>query len=189
MIKKLRQDTLKEICFLSGPATKDYLHDMAICQQYASLNRVTMANQILKGMFGKTLKEYEYFQTVHNYINFDDNIIRKGAISAKKGERVLIPLNMRDGAILGIGKGNTDWNCSAPHGAGRILSRSRAKDVLTLEEFEQSMQGIYTTSVSTSTLDESPMAYKPKEAILSVIGETVDVLEVIKPVYNFKASE
>lgn len=159
---------------------------MKICQEYANLNREIMANIILKKMFDKNLKDFSYFHTIHNYINFEDNIMRKGAISAYEGEKVLIPINMRDGSILGIGKGNTDWNYSAPHGAGRLMSRSEAKENISLEEFQKSMAGIYTTSVNESTLDESPMAYKPIESILANIGETVEV-EVIKPIYNFKA--
>lgn len=127
------------------------------------------------------------FETIHNYINFNDNITRKGAISAQKGERVLIPLNMRDGCILGVGKGNEDWNCSAPHGAGRLYSRGTAKQILTMEEFEASMEGIYTTSVTEGTLDESAMAYKPIDEILDKVGDTVDIIDILKPIYNFKA--
>lgn len=177
----------KELCFLTGRYRKEYLHDMEICQEYAILNRETMANILLKKIFNKSLDKFEHFHTIHNYINFKDNIMRKGAISAYEGEKVLIPINMRDGAILGIGKGNSDWNYSAPHGAGRLMSRSKAKENISLEEFQKSMAGIYTTSVNESTLDESPMAYKPIESILANIGETVEVIEVIKPIYNFKA--
>lgn len=177
----------KELCFLTGKYRKEYLHDMKICQEYANLNREIMANIILKKMFDKNLKDFSYFHTIHNYINFEDNIMRKGAISAYEGEKVLIPINMRDGSILAVGKGNSDWNYSAPHGAGRLMSRSEAKENISLEEFQKSMAGIYTTSVDESTLDESPMAYKPIESILANIGETVEVIEVIKPIYNFKA--
>ena len=160
---------------------------MKICQKYASLNRQTMADSIVKGIFGKKLDEFSWFETVHNYINFKDNIIRKGSISAYEGEKLLIPINMRDGSILGIGKGNPDWNYSAPHGAGRLLSRTEAKESLNLEEFKESMKGIYSTSVHKGTLDESPQAYKPIEDILDSLSETVDVIDIIKPIYNFKA--
>jgi len=129
------------------------------------------------------------FETIHNYIEHDTNMVRKGAISAKAGERVLIPTNMRDGCIIGIGKGNVDWNCSAPHGAGRLMSRSKAKALISMDEYEQSMEGIYTTSVNRSTIDESPMAYKPMDEILENIRDTVKVERIIRPVYNFKASE
>ena len=135
------------------------------------------------------MNDVDVFQTIHNYIDHDTNIVRKGAISAKAGEKVLIPINMRDGCIIGIGKGNDDWNQSAPHGAGRIMSRSKAKEMVSLEEFQHSMDGIYTTSVSVSTLDESPMVYKPIDEIISNIKDTVDILKIIKPIYNFKAAE
>lgn len=177
----------KELCFLSGDYRKDYLNDMNICQEYAVLNRNTMADIILKKLFGKGFDEFEAFSTTHNYINFKDNIIRKGSISAYEGEKVLIPLNMRDGSIIAIGKGNTDWNYSAPHGAGRIMSRTKAKEKVNLEEFKASMEGIFTTSVTEATIDEAPMVYKPKEEILQNISETVDIIEIIKPIYNFKA--
>lgn len=130
-----------------------------------------------------------YFECIHNYIDHDSNIVRKGAISAKLGEKVLIPINMRDGCILGAGRGNDDWNCSAPHGAGRLMSRSKAKETLSLNDYSASMSGIYTTSVSEETIDEAPMAYKPIEEIMGCIKDTVDILAVLKPVYNFKASE
>lgn len=165
-----------------------YLHDMKLCQEFAVKNRRFIANRIIHQM---EWREYvrEIFQTIHNYIDHDTNIVRKGAISAKKGERLLIPINMRDGCIIGIGKGNEEWNCSAPHGAGRIMSRSKAKENITLEEFRKSMQGIYTTSVNQSTIDESPMAYKPIWEIVANIQDTVEIEKIIKPVYNFKASE
>lgn len=177
----------KGLCFLSGDYRKDYLNDMNICQEYAVLNRNTMADIILKKLLGKGFEEFESFSTIHNYINFKDNIIRKGSISAYEGEKVLIPLNMRDGSIIAIGKGNPDWNYSAPHGAGRIMSRTKAKEKVNLEEFKASMEGIFTTSVTEATLDEAPMVYKPKEEILQNISETVDIIEIIKPIYNFKA--
>ncbi len=162
----------KELCFLTGKYRKEYLHDMEICQKYAQLNRETMANIILDKMFNESLEDFEHFNTVHNYIDFKDNIIRKGAISAYKGEKVLIPINMKDGSILAIGKGNPDWNYSAPHGAGRLMSRSTAKNNITLEEFQKAMAGIYTTSVKISTIDEAPMAYKPIEEIINNIQDT-----------------
>ena len=160
---------------------------MNICQEYAVLNRKCMADIILKKMFDKGIDEFEHFTTIHNYINFKDNIIRKGAISAYKDEKILIPLNMKDGSIIAIGKGNEKWNYSAPHGAGRLMSRTKAKENIDLDEFKKSMEGIFTTSVSENTIDEAPMAYKPKEEIISAISDTAEVLEIIKPVYNFKA--
>ena len=177
----------KELCFLSGKYREEYLHDMNICQEYAVLNRNTIADIILKRMFNKSLSDYESFNTTHNYINFKDNIIRKGSVSAYKGEKLLIPINMRDGSLICIGKGNENWNYSAPHGAGRLMSRTKAKEVLNLEEFKDSMKGIYTSSVSENTLDEAPMVYKPMEEIVNNIQETVEILEIIKPIYNFKA--
>lgn len=177
----------KELCYLTGENREDYLHDMRICQQYAVLNRNTIAETILDVM------GWWYplvgFETIHNYIDMETNMVRKGAISANSGELLLIPINMRDGCIIGRGKGNEDWNCSAPHGAGRIMSRSKAKEQVTLEEFENSMKGIYTTSVGQSTIDEAPMVYKSMEEIVTHIGDTVDVITIIKPIYNFKASE
>lgn len=179
----------RELSYLTGKHRETYLHDMKLCQEFAGTNRRTMQEIIAYYMGWKTTKETERFQTIHNYIEHDTNMVRKGAISAKAGEKVLIPINMRDGCIIGIGKGNKDWNCSAPHGAGRIMSRSKAKETVSLEEFEQSMQGIYTTSVNRSTIDESPMAYKPIEEIVANIQDTVEIVKFIKPIYNFKASE
>ena len=179
----------KELSYLTGKHREMYLHDMKLCQEFAKVNRVAIADQILIHSFGHFTDFYNTFETIHNYIEHDTNIVRKGAISAKEGETVLIPINMRDGCIIGRGKGNTDWNYSAPHGAGRIMSRSKAKETVSLEEFEQSMQGIYTTSVNRSTIDESPMAYKPIEEIVANIQNTVEIVKVIKPIYNFKASE
>ena len=175
----------KELCYLEDKNREDYLHDMAICQDYADLNRKTMANIILERM---NLKPLSSFSTIHNYIDLETNIVRKGAIRAKKDEIVLIPMNMRDGCIIAKGKGNEDWNESAPHGAGRLMSRSKAKEMLSLEEFKETMKGIYTTCVNTFTLDESPMAYKPMGEILSYIQDTVDIVQIIKPVYNFKSN-
>lgn len=159
---------------------------MEICQKYAVLNRNTIASIILDAMNWKSLGGFE---TIHNYIEIESNMVRKGAISAKDGELLLIPINMRDGSIIGKGKGNSDWNCSAPHGAGRIMSRSKAKETLSIEEFKETMKDIFTTSVNQSTIDESPMAYKPMDEIVNNIKGTVDIIKVIKPIYNFKASE
>ncbi|OLS02374.1 RtcB family protein [Tissierella creatinophila] len=183
----LKPDYPKNLCYLTGEYREKYIHDMRICQEYASLNRQTMASTIVQELFGKGLEEFSWFETVHNYINFKDNIIRKGAISAYEGEKVLIPINMRDGSILGRGKGNPDWNYSAPHGAGRLLSRSEAREKIDLEEFKESMKGIYSTSVHQGTLDESPKAYKKIEDILDFLNETVEIIDIIKPIYNFKA--
>ncbi|KRQ86433.1 RNA-splicing ligase RtcB [Caloramator mitchellensis] len=179
----------KDLCFLSGDFREKYLHDMDICQRYATLNRKTIANIILNRLFKKSIDEFEHFETIHNYINFKDNIIRKGSISAYKGEKVIIPMNMRDGSLICIGKGNPDWNYSAPHGAGRIMSRNKAKELLSMNDFKESMKGIYTTSVSENTLDEAPMAYKPMEEIVNNIKDTVEIVKIIKPIYNFKAAE
>lgn len=189
---KKKYDNLKpkypeELCFLVGEDRLQYLHDMNLCQEYADLNRETIANIILGEMFDKSTESFKHFHTVHNYINFEDNIIRKGAISAKNKEKVLIPINMREGSILARGKGSEDWNFSAPHGAGRIMSRGEAKDNIKLEEFKESMKGIYTSSVNEGTIDEAPMAYKPIREIIDNIGDTVEVLDIIKPIYNFKA--
>lgn len=177
-------DIPKELCYLTGRDREHYLHDMVICQEYADFNRKVMADIILSKM---EINPLNSFTTRHNYIDMNKNIIRKGAISAEKDEKVIIPLNMRDGSIIAIGKGNEDWNYSAPHGAGRILSRRAAKKQLSMDEFIKSMNGIYTTSLSESTLDESPMAYKPMQEIIAYIKDTVEIIDIIKPVYNFKA--
>lgn len=175
----------EELCYLEGKYREMYLHDMEICQKYASCNRKQIAEQILLKMgLSTTLPNFE---TIHNYISFEDNIVRKGAISAKKGEKVLIPINMRDGSIIAVGKGNEDWNNSAPHGAGRIMSRHKAKETFKLEEFKESMKNIYTTSVVEETIDEAPFVYKPMQEIIDNIQDTVEIEKVIKPVYNFKA--
>lgn len=181
----------KELCYLEGQDREDYLHDMKICQEYARINRETIMQLIVATYFDVSALYYPWnkFHTVHNYISFEDNIVRKGAISAKKGEKVLIPMNMKDGCIIAIGKGNEDWNSSAPHGAGRIMSRIQAKKTFKLEDFEKSMDGIYTTSVSEDTLDEAPMVYKPMDEIIKNIGDTVEIVKIIKPIYNFKAKE
>jgi RNA-splicing ligase RtcB len=153
-------------------------------QRYASVNRRTIADILLRNA---GLTEESSFETIHNYIDFNRMILRKGAVSAEKGEKLLIPMNMRDGALICTGKGNPDWNYSAPHGAGRLMSRTEAKNKLSIDEFKKQMQGIYTTSVSKSTIDEAPGAYKPMEEIMEMISDTVDVIDILKPVYNFKA--
>jgi len=165
---------------------EEYLHDMNICQQYATLNRRTMADIILNAM---SLHEVNSFHTIHNYIDTEAKILRKGAISAKDGELLIIPMNMRDGSLLCRGKGNPDWLFSAPHGAGRLMSRSKAKETLSMTDFKESMKDVYTTSVCVETIDEAPMAYKPMQEIMDCIEPTVEILEVIKPLYNFKAKE
>jgi RNA-splicing ligase RtcB len=175
-----------ELCYLYGSFMEDYLHDIAICQEFALRNREKMA-QILLEKTGLTA--LESFQTIHNYIDVEERILRKGAVSAKAGEKLLIPINMRDGSLICVGKGNEDWNCSAPHGAGRLMSRSTAFEQLTMEEYEIQMAGIYTTCVNPSTLDESPMAYKSMDEIIANIGPTADIIAHIKPIYNFKAAE
>ncbi len=176
----------EDLCYLSGRYLDDYLHDVVICQAFARRNREKMAEIILERT-GMT--SGESFHTIHNYIDTDEMILRKGAIAAHDGEKVLIPINMRDGSILAVGKGNPEWNFSAPHGAGRIMSRSKAKENLSLDEYREAMRGIYTTSVSEDTLDEAPMAYKSLDDIIDVIRESVDIIDVMKPIYNFKASD
>ena len=183
--RKKTNDIPKELCYLTGKYRDDYIYDMKICQRFAKQNRLMIALKIMLSMGWYSI---DLFETVHNYID-ESNMIRKGAISAKKGEKVLIPINMRDGSLLCVGKGNEDWNCSAPHGAGRIMSRSKARESISMESFRESMIGIYTTSVCESTIDESPMAYKSMNEIINNIKDTVDILDVLKPVYNFKASE
>lgn len=174
----------KDLAFLSGSDFDDYLNDMALVQKFAVLNRKTMADIIIKEM---GFNESERFETIHNYIDFKRMILRKGAVSAEYGEKLLIPINMRDGSLICVGKGNEDWNFSAPHGAGRLMSRSKAKELINLEEYELSMNGIYSTSVCQSTLDEAPQAYKPMEEIVQAIEPTVDIIDIIKPEYNFKS--
>ncbi len=175
-----------QLAFLEGQDRDDYLRDMKFAQKYASLNRTIIAKKICEHL-GESFESLFHFETVHNYINFDDLMIRKGAVSAQKGEKLVIPINMRDGSIIAIGKGNEAYNYSAPHGAGRLLSRKMAIEKLSLEAFQNEMQGIYSSSITVKTLDESPMAYKPIEMILKYIEETVDVVEIIRPLYNFKA--
>lgn len=176
----------QELTYVEGPLFDDYLHDMKIIQHFAMLNRKAMSEVILNGM---NLHERERFTTIHNYIDTDEMILRKGAVSARKGEKLLIPINMRDGSLICIGKGNEEWNCSAPHGAGRLMSRKAAFARLSLEKFREEMAGIYSTCVTADTLDESPMAYKNMEDIVSQIEPTVEIVKRIRPIYNFKASE
>ncbi len=175
-----------EMAYVSGKLFEDYIHDMRIVQQFAVLNRQAMIEEIVKGL---GLHIVDRFTTIHNYIDIENMILRKGAVSAQKGEKLLIPINMKDGSLICLGKGNEDWNCSAPHGAGRLLSRGKARATLSVEEFERQMEGIFTTSVNRSTLDESPMAYKSIEDIVDNITPTVEIIKRIKPIYNFKASE
>ena len=176
----------EDLCYVYGEHMEKYLHDVELCQQFAKLNRETIAGVLLErtGVTGT-----EGFHTIHNYIDTKEMILRKGAIAAHKGEKVLIPINMRDGSVLAIGKGNPEWNFSAPHGAGRIMSRMQAKAQLSIDDYKKAMDGVYTTSISQDTLDEAPMAYKSLSDILDVIGDTVDIVDVMKPVYNFKAAE
>ena len=174
----------KSLCYVSGQAFKDYIHDMEIVQKHAELNRKYIADTVIEKMGWHVCEE---FQTIHNYIDTKNLILRKGSVSARDGEKLIIPINMRDGSLICVGKDNPDWNYSAPHGAGRILSRSEAKDAVGIDEFRESMKGIYSSSVMESTIDESPMAYKPMEEIMGNIKDTVDIVKVIKPVYNFKA--
>lgn len=176
----------RQLAYVSGDLFRQYIHDMKIVQEYAELNRKAMMDEIVKGM---KLHVVEQFTTIHNYIDTDAMILRKGAVSAKDGEKLLIPMNMRDGSLICTGKGNDDWNQSAPHGAGRLMSRSKAKESFTVSEFKKQMDGIYTTSVNKDTLDECPMAYKGMDDIVNNIKDTVRIDKVIKPIYNFKAGE
>lgn len=199
----------KDLSSIEGQYREDYLHDMEICQNFAHYNRLEIASEILDNLFGANqftlvnikLLDFEtakkvnvstslaYFESIHNYISFEDNIVRKGAISSRKEEIVIIPMNMRDGCIIGIGKGNDDWNQSAPHGAGRIMSRIKAKETFSIDEYKESMKDIYTTSVNEDTIDEAPFVYKPMQEIIDNISDTVDIIKIIKPIYNFKASD
>jgi RNA-splicing ligase RtcB len=191
-LKGIKKEKIrKELAYLEGKNFDNYIHDMKLVQQYATLNREAIVDVIIRAMnkVGQPMTVVEKFTTIHNYIDTDTMILRKGAISAKLGEKVLIPMNMRDGSLICEGLGNKDWNTSAPHGAGRIMSRSKAKSELKLEDFQSTMKDVYSTTVNRSTLDEAPMAYKPMEEIISNIGETVKILKRIKPLYNFKASE
>ena len=210
--KQNKPELPNELCYLTGKYREDYLHDMKICQIFASDNRICIAKQILCNYFELPYyqgcnsvrlrpeptpntfytqdivdKDFYYFETIHNYISFEDNLVRKGAIRANEGERVIIPINMRDGSIIAVGKGNEDWNNSAPHGAGRLMSRKKAKETFNLEEFKKSMADIYSTSVLEETIDEAPFAYKPIQEIIDNIQDTVEIEKIIKPIYNFKA--
>ena len=176
----------KDLAYVEGKLFEDYIHDMKITQQFAMLNRKAMVDVIMMGM-GFTA--VESFTTIHNYIDTDAMILRKGSVSAMAGEKLLIPINMRDGSLICVGKGNQDWNCSAPHGAGRLMSRRAAFNALSMEEFKREMEGIYTTCVLPDTLDESPMAYKSMDEIIDQIGPTAEIVERIRPVYNFKAAD
>ena len=176
----------EDLCYVYGSYFEDYLHDVEICQEFAVRNRELIAEILLErtGLSGEG-----GFHTIHNYIDTDEMILRKGAIAAHDGEKVLIPINMRDGSVLAVGKGNQEWNYSAPHGAGRVMSRKKAKASLSMEDYEAAMEGIYTTSVNENTLDEAPSAYKSLDDIIGVIRDSVDVIEIMKPIYNFKASD
>ncbi len=176
----------KALCYLEGDLMQEYLHDMKIMQKYASLNRLAMVDVILRGM---NMKAVESFCTIHNYIDMDSMILRKGAVSSNDRQKLIIPINMRDGSLICVGKGNPDWNNSAPHGAGRLFGRKAARERFSMNEFKESMQGIYTTSVHKDTLDECPMAYKSMEAITEHIDPTVSIEKIIRPIYNFKAGE
>lgn len=189
-IKALKNQVLTNIpyalAYVSDDLFEDYIHDMQIVQHFAMLNRKAMADEIIRGM---KLEVAEQFTTIHNYIDTDHRILRKGAVSAMQGEKLLIPINMRDGSLICLGKGNEDWNYSAPHGAGRLMSRTQAKNTFTVSEFKKQMKDVYTTSVNKETLDECPMAYKDMTEIVQNIGPTAEILKIIKPIYNYKASE
>lgn len=180
-----RTKTPPEFCYFEGAETEAYIHDMRICQEFASRNRRKIADDILKHL---GIVKAESFETLHNFID-EEGIVRKGAIPAHKGQKLLIPMNMRDGCLIVTGKGNPDWNFSAPHGAGRLISRGEAKELFTVEEYEQAMEGIFTTSANASTIDESPMAYKPADEIMKLIEPTVQIEKIIRPIYNFKAGK
>lgn len=173
-----------DFAYCEGDLFTNYIHDMKIMQEYAKYNRLAILDEILNHL---NISAINIFTTLHNYIDMDNMILRKGAVSAQKGEKLIIPMNMRDGSLICIGKGNSDWNYSAPHGAGRLLNRSEAKELISLEEYKNSMSGIYTTSVNQSTIDESPMAYKPMQEIIENVQDTVEIECIIKPLYNFKA--
>lgn len=189
-IKELKKQNAipfsKELAYVEGILFNDYIHDMKLAQKYAVLNRKAMTDVIISGM-GWTIAES--FTTIHNYIETENMILRKGAVSAQKGEKLLIPINMRDGSLICIGKGNPDWNCSAPHGAGRLMSRKQAYSQLSMETYQKEMDGIFSTCITPETLDESPMAYKNIEEIISQISPTAEIVKQIRPIYNFKASE
>ena len=189
----------KDLCYLENNDMKEYLDDIKVCYTYSRLSRKRMAKAILEGIFNSVVVDgdeficdgvtLESFETLHNYIDIENGIIRKGAISAKKDEIVLIPINMRDGSLICKGLGNEDWNCSAPHGAGRLMSRKKAKETLSIEEYKETMKNVYSSTVELSTIDEAPQAYKPIEEIKECIKPTVEILEQIIPIYNFKATD
>lgn len=185
-LSKLKPNMVdKELAHLDGVDFEHYIHDMEIVQRYASTNRHLILNSICKNM---DIFTYDYIETIHNYIDIENMILRKGAVSAQKGEKLIIPMNMRDGSLICIGKGNPDWNYSAPHGAGRLMSRAKAKENISMQDFKQSMSDVYTTSVCEETLDEAPQAYKSADEIMSLIGDTVEIVDIVKPIYNFKAN-
>ena len=187
-LKKMKKTTSipKPLAYVEGELFEQYIHDMKIAQRFAELNRKAMMDVIVKKM---GFHVEEQFTTIHNYIDIENMVLRKGAVSAQEGEKLIIPINMRDGSLICIGKGNPDWNWSAPHGAGRLMSRSAAKESFTVSEFKKQMEGIYSTSVNRSTLDESPMAYKSIDDIVGNIDPTVEIVSRIRPIYNFKAGE
>ena len=189
MNAQIKTQIPKDLAYVSGYLFDDYINDMRIMQHFAMLNRKAMINTISIGLHLKKEEIVDQFTTIHNYIDTENMILRKGAVSAQKGEKLLIPINMRDGSLICLGKGNEDWNCSAPHCAGRVMSRMKAKKELSMEEFKAEMSGIYSTTVTKETLDEAPMAYKTMDDIVANIGPTADILNVIKPIYNFKAAE
>lgn len=176
----------KDLCYLTGSDMKDYIHDMKIMNEFARANRQKMADIIISNMGWHIA---EQFTTTHNYVDTEHMILRKGSVSARKSEKLIIPMNMRDGSLICIGKGNDDWNQSAPHGAGRLMSRSQARANVDMDEYKESMKDIWSTSVCEATIDESPMAYKPMASIIENVKDTVDIIKIIKPMYNFKASE
>lgn len=186
-LKKERELAIpKDLAYVEGKLFEDYIRDMKITQKFAMLNRKAMVDVIMTEM---NFTAVEVFTTIHNYIDTDSMILRKGAVSAKSGEKLLIPINMCDGSLICVGKGNEEWNCSAPHGAGRLMSRRAAFNALSIEEFKREMEGIYTTCVLPDTLDESPMAYKSMDEIVAQIGPTAEIIERVRPVYNFKAAD
>lgn len=187
--KQKFEEMKPDLAVLEGEDLEDYLHDMKLSQVFAKVNREMIADIILKKYFGTELKEYDFWHCIHNYIDTENRILRKGAISAEEGENVIIPLNMRDGCIIGKGKGNPDWNCSGPHGAGRKMSRSAAFKNLTMDDFRQSMEGIYSSTIAASVIDEAPAAYKDSTGIIDNIAESIEIMQIVRPVYNFKAAQ
>lgn len=185
-LKKLKSNVVdRELAHLDGSYFEQYIHDMNIVQKYDSMNRHLILNSICKNM---GLFTWSYIETIHNYIDIQNMILRKGAVSAQNGEKLIIPMNMRDGSLICVGKGNPDWNYSAPHGAGRLMSRAKAKESVSMQDFKDAMSDVYTTSVCEETLDEAPQVYKSADEIMSLIGDTVEIVDVVKPIYNFKAN-